>query len=301
MAPKRLKDKILLQMNKYNDIANLISKRLDELSNFNSCSYSKLLEAEKYSLTAGGKHLRGIILIHTAMLGDANINATIDLACALEMVHTYSLIHDDLPDMDNDDLRRGKPTCHKVFGLDIALLAGDALITKAFNVICSIDNLNDTTKIKCIKILSDCCGEHGMLAGQTIDKLSEDKYLKVSELEELQARKTGDMFLAAIKIGCIVGNLPCEISKKLENYINFLGLAFQIKDDILDVTSSKDIIGKPVNSDKKQNKSTFVSLLGLEKAQLLLDKKVIMAKECLNGINDCFYLDLADYFSNRNK
>ena len=133
-------------MNRYRDVVDLISQRLDEMSDFVNCSYDDLLRAEKYSLTSGGKHLRGLILIQCAMLGGVSIDKVIDYACALEMVHTYSLVHDDLPEMDNDDLRRGNPTCHKVFGTDIALLAGDALLTKAFNVVAQNNDFNNDIK-----------------------------------------------------------------------------------------------------------------------------------------------------------
>lgn len=288
-------------MNRYNDIVNLISARLDELTQFDNCSYSKLLEAERYSLTAGGKHLRGLLLIKTAMLGNVDTRCALDFACALEMVHTYSLIHDDLPEMDNDDLRRGKPTCHIKFGADVALLAGDALLTKAFSVIAANRFFSDSVKIRCISILADACGEHGMLAGQIIDKVSENCEIDYEKLCELQQRKTGDMFKAAIKLGCCIAGLELKYEVALNNYVENLGLAFQIKDDILDVESCAEALGKPVYSDEKCNKSTFVSIFGLDKAKQILKDKIADAKMAVNNIDDPFFILLADYFADREK
>ncbi len=288
-------------MNKYNEITKLISERLEKISDFDCCNYSKLLEAQKYSLTAGGKHLRALILIKCAMLGGVSVESVIDFACAVEMVHTYSLIHDDLPEMDNDDLRRGKPTCHKKYGQAIALLAGDALLTKAFGIIASNTYFSDDVKLKCIGILSDKSGEHGMLAGQTIDKCSENMQISASRLEELHARKTGDMFIASVMIGCELGKLSVKITSNLIEYIKLLGIAFQIKDDILDVVSTTDVLGKPTNSDDKCEKSTFVSVYGLEQAQEILNEKIASAIDIAKNFNDNFFVELAEYFLKRNK
>ncbi len=288
-------------MNKYVDIVNLISSRLDSISDFSDCNYNSLLLAQKYSLTSGGKHLRGLILLKCAMYGGVDIYKALDYACALEMVHTYSLVHDDLPEMDNDDLRRGKPTCHKKFGADIALLAGDALLTKAFNLIANDNNFNNDTKIDVIRILSEKCGEHGMLAGQTIDKECEDKAIDEELLCELQLRKTGELFVSAVEIGCRLGNVNNSIKDKLVEYIKNLGLAFQIKDDILDVTSSQEVLGKPINSDNKCLKSTFVSIYGLEKAKEIMQNKINLAKQLVCDVDDPFFIELADYFAKREK
>lgn len=287
-------------MNRYKNLVNLIDSRLEFLSNYNKSTYDVLLEAEKYSLTAGGKHLRGLILIKVAMLGNIPVEDALDFACALEMVHTYSLIHDDLPEMDNDDIRRGKPTCHVKFGADIALLAGDALLTKAFEVIVNT-TASPMVKLECIKILAAACGEHGMLAGQVIDKCYENKTASIEIIEELQHRKTGDMFVAAVKIGSALADLDADKEDLLVEYIKDLGLAFQIKDDILDVTSSEQVLGKPINSDIENSKSTFVSVLGLEKANELLNEKICNAKKAICDISDPFFAVLADYFAERIK
>lgn len=288
-------------MNKYNNEINLINKRLDELSQYSESSYSRLCEAERYSLMSGGKHLRALILLKIAELGGISNDNSIDFACALEMVHTYSLIHDDLPEMDNDDLRRGVLTCHKKYGADIALLAGDALLTKAFEVIASNSFFSCDIRIKCISILSDACGEKGMLAGQTIDKISENKKIEYDKLLELHARKTGDMFLAAVRMGCALGNITGEKADLLEKYMSLLGIAFQIKDDILDVTSSAEVLGKPINSDIESDKSTFVTLLGIEKSSELLSEKIVEAKKIAIDLDNEFFIDLANFFENRKK
>lgn len=288
-------------MNKYTFITQKVSEHLDRISDYTPSLYSILGEAQKYSLTAGGKHLRGLILCKCAMLGGCDISAVLDYACALEMVHTYSLIHDDLPEMDNDDLRRGKPTCHVKYGTDIALLAGDALLTKAFNIIALNKNFSDSVKIKCIKILSECCGENGMLAGQVIDKQFEGCSISAEQLDQLHQRKTGDMFLAAVSIGCTLGNIPSEIESELKEYIFNLGSAFQIKDDILDVLSSSEVLGKPIDSDKKAFKSTYVSLFGIEKAESILNERIDNALKIARKFNDEFFADLAVYFSKRIK
>lgn len=288
-------------MNRYSVYTDKISKHLDKLSDYSASSYEVLSEAQKYSLVSGGKHLRGLLLMQTAMLGGVEADKLLNFACAIEMVHTYSLIHDDLPEMDNDDLRRGVPTCHKKFGHAIALLAGDALITKTFNIISNDSYFSSDTKLRCISILSEACGEHGMLAGQTIDKICENKSISFELLNELHARKTGDMFAAAVKMGCVLGNVDKRVENNLVSYIADLGLAFQIKDDILDVVSTSEQLGKPVNSDEKSAKSTFVSMLGLEKSDLLLKQTVQRAKDSVKDIQAPFFSILADYFVNRTK
>ncbi len=301
MTLKSLNLKILMQMNRYSDTVKLITLRLEQIMSYDKCGYDTLLEAEKYSVTAGGKHLRGLILLETAKYGGITADNAVDFACAVEMVHTYSLIHDDLPEMDDDDLRRGMPTCHKKFGTAIALLAGDALLTKAFSVISNDSNFDCDKKIECIRILSNACGEHGMLAGQTMDKLSENKQIDIQTLTDLHNRKTTDMFCAAVKMGCVLGNIPHYIRDQLVKGMSILGLAFQIKDDILDITSDTESLGKPVKSDQKCNKSTFVSTIGLEKSCALLDRLVSDTKMIPVFQNTPFFNELANFFINRKK
>ncbi len=288
-------------MNKYAGEIKLIECRLDELTRYSSCSYEKLLEAQRYSIMAGGKHLRGLILVKTAQLGKNGAEYALDAACALEMVHTYSLIHDDLPEMDNDDMRRGKPTCHIAYGADMALLAGDALLTKAFSVIANIRGISERARLDCIEALAAACGEHGMLAGQAIDKLSENRSIDIELLRQLHSRKTADMFRAAVKMGCITGGVDDDTACKLDDVMLLLGLAFQIKDDLLDVTSDSDHLGKPVKSDLKSGKSTFVSLIGKEQSERLLREYSDRAKSISEQICAPFFTELCDYFINRTK
>lgn len=289
-------------MLKYQALINKINLRLDELSDYDkNLSYNNLLQAEKYALTAGGKHLRGLIVLMCASLGNIDPDDALDIACAVEMVHTYSLVHDDLPDIDNDDIRRGKPTCHKVFGNDIAIFTGDALLTKAFNIIACNKKFSSDIKIKCIEILSNCCGEHGMLAGQVIDKNCENTNATIDMINELHARKTGDMFYASVAIGCALGGVDKSITNKLTGYISYLGLAFQVKDDILDVTADEAVLGKPINSDKDCQKSTYVTIYGVEKSQQILIELIKKSKDCIKDINCDFFFELADYFENRVK
>ena len=287
-------------MNKYSETVQLIEKSLLSHSNFSNCNYSKLLDAERYSLTAGGKHLRGLILIETARMGNPDMLFVMELACAIEMVHTYSLIHDDLPEMDNDDLRRGKPTCHKVYGADTALLAGDGLLTKAFSVICATAAPAEV-RVQCMDVLADACGEHGMLAGQMLDKQFEGKEVSLAKIRELHARKTGDMFVAAGKMGAAAGGLDFDTERKLVSVISRLGAAFQIKDDILDVTSDAATLGKPINSDIESHKSTYVSLLGLDGANKELNRIISSVKDDLKTMDAPFFDDLADFFLKRTK
>lgn len=296
-----LKSRNLKKMNKYSNDIRLITDRLYELTGFKECSYDKLLDAQRYSVTAGGKHLRGLILLESAKLGGVSECKALDYACALEMVHTYSLIHDDLPEMDNDELRRGVPTCHIKYGTAAALLAGDALLTKAFEIMAQNAEFSCEKRIKCIQILSAACGEHGMLAGQMIDKLSENKAISYEQLTELHKRKTSAMFCAAIQMGAALSDLSPEMTDELTRMMELLGIAFQIKDDILDITSDSATLGKPINSDLKCSKSTFVSVLGIEKSELLL-KEIIDDVKSIRIISDnSFFSDLADFFINRTK
>jgi len=203
--------------------------------------------------------------------------------------------------MDNDDMRRGMPTCHIKFGSDIALLAGDALLTKAFSVIASQTGVSSDKRIECVKILADKCGEHGMLAGQVIDKSSEGISISLDVLDELHSRKTGDMFKAAVLMGCTLGSVDSSVTEKLIEYISLLGLAFQIKDDILDVTSSSDVLGKNVLSDEKSFKSTYVTIYGLDKSFEILNDIISQAIVIAEQIGDEFFIDLANYFLKRDK
>lgn len=234
-----------------------------------NCESSKVLEAMNYSLLAGGKRLRPLLLFETCKAYGVDTSIANPFACALEMIHTYSLIHDDLPAMDNDVLRRGRNTCHVEFDEATAILAGDALNTEAFYVM-SQANCRDDQKIKCIEILANCAGVNGMILGQALDIESENIQITWNELERLHRNKTGKLFAAAFMMASVLADdkvhLPFwqEIGEKL-------GLAFQIQDDILDITKTSEELGKS-NSDVENHKSTSVTLLGIEEANKILAK-----------------------------
>lgn len=263
----------------------------------------ELFSSVEYSLLAGGKRIRPFLALSFCRLcGGAPRNA-VSFAVALEMIHTYSLIHDDLPCMDNDDLRRGKPTNHKVYGEATALLAGDALLTEAFSVISNAE-CSDTEKIEAIKILSENAGMLGMIGGQEIDLKSEGKSISLETLYALQERKTGKLIEAACLLGCIAsGNTDDDKLCAAREFAISFGLAFQITDDILDVTGDEVTLGKSTGSDEKEHKSTFVSHLGLEGAKQEAEKQVLGAKNALKSAfceNDILTLsELCDYLLTR--
>lgn len=263
-------------------------------------------EAMEYSLMIGGKRIRPVLaLAFCEMLGGENcVSAALPYACAVEMIHTYSLIHDDLPCMDDDDMRRGKPSCHKKFGEEYALLAGDALLNLAFEIVFGkYSDIDAEKSLACGKILSEASGINGMIGGQTIDLLSENKSISLEELKLLHSMKTGAMIIAPCKIGALVGGGSDEDIKKAERYGANIGLCFQIVDDILDVTSTTEKLGKPVGSDEGNKKSTYVSLMGLESAQKTADELTQEALECLNNYEEkaWFLKQLAVYLAKRDK
>ena len=234
-------------------------------------------EAMIYSLKVGGKRIRPILMLLTYGMYEENHRDILPFAAALEMIHTYSLIHDDLPCMDNDDLRRGKPTNHKVYGEAIAILAGDGLLNEAMIIMlnqCLDGNLN---KIKASSFIAKASGAQGMIAGQICDILSEGKAISEEELLYMHRNKTGALIKAAVVCGAILGNADEENLNNLKEYGEKLGLAFQIKDDILDVIGNVDILGKNVKSDECNNKTTFITMYGLEKCK---EKCKDLTEEC---------------------
>ena len=228
----------------------------------------RVVEAMSYSLMNGGKRLRPFLLCQCAALFDVDYKACLPAAVSLEMLHTYSLIHDDLPAMDDDDMRRGRPSCHKAFPEALAILAGDAMSIHAFSVLANSTALSDAQKVRLIAELAEESGHHGMIAGQVLDMEQEGRAdVTVDQLKTMCAFKTGALIRVACRMGCIAANATAEQIKAADTYGSYLGLAFQIVDDILDVTSTTDVLGKPVGSDAEENKVTFVTLLGLEAAQ----------------------------------
>nr|MBA5585626.1 polyprenyl synthetase family protein [Anaerobacillus isosaccharinicus]QOY38778.1 polyprenyl synthetase family protein [Anaerobacillus isosaccharinicus] len=258
-----------------------------------------------YSLQAGGKRLRPMLLFATVEGFGESFQESLPVACALEMIHTYSLIHDDLPAMDNDDLRRGKPTNHKVFGEATAILAGDALLTFAFQVIATMSetSVDSSQKLRLIVELAKAAGPQGMVGGQAADMEGENKQLTLSELEYIHHHKTGDLLSYAIIAGAILAKASEKDVENLRFFAKHLGLAFQIKDDILDIEGSEENLGKPVGSDISNEKSTYPKLLGLDGAKNKLDNHISLAKEYLYNvsINSEKLELLVDYIMNRDR
>ncbi len=252
---------------KLNEYKIYVDEKIDELFGDFDIPYAEVLRASRYSLTLGGKRLRPILVLQLCEMFGGNREKAINFAVALEMIHTYSLIHDDLPCMDNDDMRRGKPSCHKAFSEDIALLAGDTLLTEAFTVASKAD-LKPENTLKGINLLSTHAGLHGMIGGQVLDLSFEKSKPTAEMLVDMYSRKTSGLIVLAVKLGIIACENYCEQDLKIaEEYGKNLGIAFQIIDDILDYTADEKLLGKPVGSDDKNNKTTFVSLFGIEKAK----------------------------------
>lgn len=226
----------------------------------------EVVDAMKYSLTNGGKRLRPVLTLEFCKACGGDRHDAIEAACAVEFIHTYSLIHDDLPCMDNDDYRRGKPSCHKEFSEDIALLAGDGLLTHAFQIVSDSD-MSDSAKAKAVSLLAENAGVGGMLGGQVLDLKYEIGNPTVKELLTVHKMKTGALIAAACIMGCIAAGADSEKIAAASRFAYYIGIAFQIKDDILDVVGSSDKLGKPIGSDADNNKTTYVTKVGLTKAQ----------------------------------
>lgn len=244
----------------------LIENRIDELLPETDLAYNEVIKAARYSLKLGGKRIRPIIMMEFCKLFGGKAEDVLDFAIALEMIHTYSLIHDDLPCMDNDDMRRGKPSCHIAFSEDMALLAGDGLLTEAFKV-CANANTTDMVKIKAVATLSEMAGISGMLGGQVVDLSFVKNPPDIDALCNMYALKTGCLLRAAAIIGTYTANQDDKVVEKADLFAQKVGLAFQIIDDILDKTADATLLGKPIGSDEKNDKTTFVTLLGLEGAK----------------------------------
>ena len=267
-------------------------------------AYDETLEkAMEYSLMAGGKRLRPVLLMAAADAVGKDGAAFLTTGCAIEMIHTYSLIHDDLPAMDNDDYRRGKPTNHKVFGDGIAVLAGDALLTLAFEVMLRQEGAAPETLVTVVSEMSRAAGPYGMVGGQVLDLEGEGRRLDLAALRKIHMGKTGALFCAAIRSGAILAGAKEEELAALTLYAERFGLAFQITDDILDVTGDEAAIGKPVGSDVRNGKATYVTLTSLEEAKKLAEDAVDEAVEALDifGERAAFLRDLALFLLGRKK
>ena len=247
-----------------------------------------LFEAMEYSLLAGGKRLRPIFAFEFCRMCGKDWKKAAPFAAAIEMIHTYSLIHDDLPCMDNDDFRRGRPTNHKVYGEAMAVLAGDALLTDAFTVATMADVTDFASIRDAIGILAGCAGSHGMVGGQVLDIMSEERELTEQEVLDIQTRKTGCLINAACSLGAIAGSATQEQFEAACQFAAGIGLAFQIRDDMLDVIGTQEEMGKGVGTDAAKN--TFVRLYGLRKCEELVEKYTKYALDALNVFEDTEYI-----------
>ena len=246
--------------------------------------YAGLHEAMEYSLLAGGKRVRPVLTLETCRMCGGDPETALSFACGVEMVHTYSLIHDDLPAMDNDSLRRGRPTNHVVYGEAAAILAGDGLLTAAFGQLAAAE-LPPERVAEAVRCLAQAAGPSGMVGGQALDMAGEGRAMELRELELLQSLKTGALITAAAELGCIAaGGEPWQ-RERVRRYAQALGRAFQVRDDMLDVTGSAQELGKPVGSDRSNEKNTFVTALGLEGCGALVERLTQEAIDALEGFS----------------
>lgn len=263
-----------------------------------------LLDAERYSLFAGGKRIRPTLTLEFCRMFGGEDEAALPFACAVEMIHTYSLIHDDLPCMDNDDLRRGKPTNHKVFGESTALLAGDSLLTGAFELAASNTEAGSDCSAKAVAYLANCAGRYGMIGGQIMDLEGEKKKLTLDQLLKLHSMKTGALINAAAVLGALAAGVsfhdPCM--EAMVTYAENIGLAFQIVDDILDHTGDSAMLGKNTGMDAERNKNTFLSFYTVEEAQFYAER---VTQDAIRAIrrypNSDALCSLAEWLSTRKK
>ena len=279
-----------------------VERELEKIYPESEGTTASLYEAIRYSLLSGGKRIRATLVLETCRMLGGQINAALPFACAVEMVHTYSLIHDDLPCMDDDDMRRGKPTNHKVYGEATAILAGDGLLTDAFSVCAMNPYVSGDCAATAVAVLSGAAGSFGMVKGQAADLYGESHALSEGELVELHMGKTGAMICASVQLGCLAaGYLPNdEITERLTLFARNIGLVFQIVDDVLDVTSSSEMLGKNVGSDKNNNKTTFMSFFTPESAMNYAEALTKEAVELVDGIEGSErMIDLALYLCDR--
>ncbi|MGK0673081.1 MAG: farnesyl diphosphate synthase [Halothiobacillaceae bacterium] len=246
---------------------------------------ARLVEAMRYALLGPGKRVRPFLVYASGELADADA-ATLDApACALEMIHAYSLVHDDLPAMDDDDLRRGRPTCHRAYDEATAILVGDALQTRAFELLAEAPGLTEKTRIAMITTLARAAGHQGMVGGQAIDLAVIGQQPGLASLERMHRMKTGALIEAGVVLGALAGNADEAILQRLRGYARAIGLAFQVRDDILDVTADSQTLGKTQGKDVARDKPTYVSLLGLDAAQALAVELCDEALAALDGLS----------------
>ncbi len=282
--------------------AALVEKALDAFTAEQDVDFAEELEAERYALLSRAKRIRPTLVLEFCRLFGGKVEAAMPFACAVEMVHTYSLIHDDLPCMDDDDIRRGRPTCHKVYGEATALLAGDGLLTRAFGVIASNTAVSGDAARDAVAVLSRAAGSFGMIGGQVMDLAGEHKKLPLETLKKLHAHKTGAMIEVSATLGCLAAGLSLDDPRTAaaKRFARGIGLAFQVVDDVLDVTADAALLGKPIGSDAENEKTTFLTYFTPDEALDFARAVTKDAKEALAGLPQTEFLQgLADYLVNR--
>ena len=276
----------------------------EHYAKYDDCDTDSVRIAEQYSLNAGGKRIRAFLVNEFCRACGGNVSASIQYALAVEMIHTFSLIHDDLPCMDNDDLRRGKPTSHKVFGEETALLAGDSLSVRAFEVIANNTALDSKTNLNAVRFLAQAVSSEGMIGGQIIDMRGETETLGFDTLLKLHSKKTGALISVSAALGCLAAGVDQSDVRfeSARNYASKIGLAFQIIDDILDATADVAVLGKNTGADADRNKTTFLTFMSIDEAYSYAEKLTSEAKQDIEVIeNNSMLCKLADYLLSRNK
>lgn len=278
----------------------IIENALDEYLGNSDCLQGVVIDAMRYSLEAGGKRIRPVLAIEFCKMLGGDTNDVLSAACAVEMIHTFSLIHDDLPCMDDDDFRRGKPSCHKKYGEALAVLAGDALSLLACEIVASDEKLKSNVAVKMIRELTSFSGADGMIGGQVIDVTNEGKQIPKETLMVMHMLKTSALIKLSCRLGCIAANASKEQIEMADDYANLLGLAFQVIDDILDAVGDESVLGKPTGSDV--NKTTFVTVYGVEKAKELAFGFTKNALQILDKFeNNYFLVEFTKMLLDRNK
>ncbi len=284
---------------RYKEYQQAIERYLDGLFT-KKVSYGKLYDAMRYAILGGGKRIRPVLTLEFARLGGIDWHLALPFGCALELVHNYSLIHDDLPCMDDDDLRRGKPTCHKAFGETLAVLAGDALQPEAFRLILEAPMLSTDTRLEALRVLVRACGADGMVGGQVLDTVYDIG--DAEGLTQLNRLKTGVMISGAAELGCVAAKMNLGMRSQALKYADGIGRAFQIRDDMLDVVGDAAVFGKTIGSDKEKGKVTFVDVLGLDGCAREVERCTESAKAAVANWSDHMFLwELADRMVGRNK
>lgn len=275
-----------------NQYGELIDEQLEKMLKPTGTAYDEVTRAMHYAVMNGGKRIRPILTLEFCRIHGGRVKDALPYACAAELIHSYSLVHDDLPCMDDDDLRRGKPSCHKQFGESTALLAGDGLLTKAFEIMANapLAAKNPAAALHCVAILSTYAGVPGMIGGQIMDLAQEGKTVTKEELSEMHLLKTGALIRAACQMGSRVATADFGAQHAAAMFGKHLGLAFQMVDDLLDVVSTEKELGKPIGSDAENDKNTFLTLCGMEEAGRLAEEETKHALRVLEALPDSVFL-----------